>query len=64
MDELTNRQQAIDALDKRFFISGYFEGTVEANSVEEAKSNFSEFDIESMDIKAVEEIDEDWEYGG
>lgn len=38
---------------KKYHVEGYFEGEIEADSMEEAESNFRELDIYSMDITAV-----------
>jgi hypothetical protein len=45
---------------KKYHVEGYFEGEIEADSVEDAEMNFHESDIDSMDITAVweEEVTE------
>ena len=44
---------------KTYIVEGYFSGEIEANSEEEAKFNFDEFCIDSIDITSIEEIDEE-----
>ena len=45
---------------KKYHVEGYFEGEIEADSMEDAEMNFHESDIDSMDITAVweEEVTE------
>ncbi len=44
---------------KTYIVEGYFSGEIEAETEEEAKFNFDEFYIDSIDITSVEEIDEE-----
>ena len=43
---------------KKYYLEGYFEGEIEADSVEDAEMNFNELDIDSMNITAVWEEEE------
>lgn len=42
-----------------YHIEGWFEGDVEANSIEEAKGAFDQMDIEDIDIRIVYEVEEE-----
>lgn len=42
-----------------YHIEGWFEGDVEANSIEEAKGAFDPIDIEDIDIRIVYEVEEE-----
>lgn len=42
-----------------YHIEGWFEGDVEANSIEEAKGAFDPMDIEDIDIRIVYEVEEE-----
>lgn len=44
---------------KTYIVEGYFSGEIEAETEEEAKFNFDEFCIDSINITSVEEIDEE-----
>ena len=46
---------------KKYHVEGCFEGEIEADSREEAEMNFHESDIDSMDITAVWEEEEEEE---
>lgn len=56
---ITDRGERGDRM-KKYHVEGYFEGEIEADSVEDAEMNFHESDIDSMDITAVweEEVTE------
>lgn len=43
---------------KTYIVEGYFSGEIEAETEKEAKLNFDEFYIDSINITSVEEIDE------
>ena len=48
----------------RYYVEGYFEGHIEADSADEAEGNFDESDIEDITILTVykdEDEDEDGE---
>ena len=38
---------------KKYHVEGYFEGEIEADSVEDAEMNFIESDIDNIEITAV-----------
>lgn len=42
-----------------YHIEGWFEGDIEANSIEEAKGAFYPMDIEDIDIRIVYEVEEE-----
>ena len=43
-----------------FHVEGYFEGDIEADSQEEAEDNFTESDIDNLDIRSVWAVDEEY----
>lgn len=45
---------------KKYHVEGWFEGEIETDSREEAEMNFHASDIDSMDITAVWEEDEEY----
>ena len=45
----------------RYYVEGYFEGYIEAESVDEAEGNFDESDIEDITILAVYKDEDDEE---
>lgn len=42
-----------------FHVEGWFEGDIEADSREEAEAKFDTMDIEDIDIRVVNEAEED-----
>ena len=44
---------------KKYHVEGYFEGEIEADSVEDAEMNFHESDIEDITIQSAWEDDEE-----
>lgn len=44
---------------KTYHVEGWFEGDIESESKEEAAIGFSEFDIDSLSINIVYDVDED-----
>ena len=66
-EQLTDKEQRIflTAMAReeksRYYVEGYFEGCIEADSADEAEGNFDESDIEDITILTVYKDEEDEE---
>ena len=46
---------------RKYHVEGYFEGEIEADSVEDAEMNFHESDIEDITIQGVWAVEDEYE---
>ena len=45
---------------RKYHVEGYFDGEIEAVSQEDAEANFTESDIEDMDIRSVWAVEDEY----
>lgn len=44
----------------KYHVEGYFEGEIEADSEDDAEANFTEADIEDIDIRSVWAVEDEY----